>query len=86
MKQRSLRTLLRRAAARTLSIVLALPMTARAAAPVPLLTSTQTYLDGLSYREIADKLGKSAKSIDNAVQRIRQKLARNPNLGEISLS
>ena len=44
------------------------------------------YLDGLSYREIADKLGKSAKSIDNAVQRIRQKLARNPNLGEISLS
>ena len=44
------------------------------------------YLDGLSYREIADKLGKNAKSIDNAVQRIRQKLARNPNLGEISLS
>ena len=44
------------------------------------------YLDGLSYREIADKLGKSAKSIDNAVQRIRHKLARNPNLGEISLS
>ena len=49
MKQLSLRTLLRRAAALTLSIVLALPMTARAAAPVPLLTSTQTYLDGLSY-------------------------------------
>ena len=43
------------------------------------------YLDGLSYREIADKLGKSAKSIDNAVQRIRQKLGRNPNLGEISI-
>lgn len=42
------------------------------------------YLDGLSYREIADKLGKSAKSIDNAVQRIRKKLAQNPNLGEIS--
>ena len=44
------------------------------------------YLDGLSYREIADKLGKSAKSIDNAVQRIRKKLAQNPNLGEISES
>ncbi len=33
------------------------------------------YLEGLSYREIADRLGKSAKSIDNAVQRIRRKLA-----------
>ena len=37
------------------------------------------YLEGLSYREIADRLGKSAKSIDNAVQRIRNKLGRNPN-------
>jgi len=36
------------------------------------------YLDGLSYREIADRLGKSAKSIDNAVQRIRNKLGRTP--------
>ncbi len=44
------------------------------------------YLEGLSYREIADRLGKSAKSIDNAVQRIRHKLGRNPNLGEISKS
>lgn len=44
------------------------------------------YLDGLSYREIADRLGKSAKSIDNAVQRIRHKLARNHNLGDISKS
>ena len=44
------------------------------------------YLDGLSYIEIADRLGKSAKSIDNAVQRIRRKLARNPNLGDISIS
>ena len=44
------------------------------------------YLDGLSYREIADRLGKSAKSIDNAVQRIRHKLARNNNLGDISKS
>ncbi len=37
------------------------------------------YLEGLSYREIADRLGKSAKSIDNAVQRIRNKLSRNLN-------
>jgi len=42
------------------------------------------YLEGLSYREIADKLKKETKAIDNAVQRIRRKLARNPNLGEIS--
>ena len=49
MKQTSLRTLLRRAAALTLSVALSLPMTARATAPTPLLTSTQTYLDGVSY-------------------------------------
>ncbi len=42
------------------------------------------YLEGLSYREIAERLGKDEKAIDNAVQRIRRKLARNPNLGEIS--
>ena len=34
------------------------------------------YLDGLSYSEIAEKWGRSEKSIDNAVQRIRRKLAR----------
>lgn len=44
------------------------------------------YLEGLSYRDIAVKLGKDEKSIDNAVQRIRRKLARNPNLGDISVS
>jgi len=44
------------------------------------------YLDGLSYREIAERLKKDEKAIDNAVQRIRHKLARNPNLGEISKS
>lgn len=44
------------------------------------------YLEGLSYREIADRLCRSAKSIDNAVQRIRQKLARENNLGDISIS
>ena len=42
------------------------------------------YLEGLSYREIADRLCKDAKSIDNAVQRIRHKLARENILGEIS--
>ena len=44
------------------------------------------YLEGLSYHDIAAKLGKEAKSVDNAVQRIRRKLARNPNLGDISIS
>jgi RNA polymerase sporulation-specific sigma factor len=33
------------------------------------------YLDGHSYREMAECLHRSPKSIDNAVQRIRQKLA-----------
>lgn len=44
------------------------------------------YLDGLSYQDIASRLGKNTKSIDNAVQRIRHKLARNPKLGDISFS
>ena len=44
------------------------------------------YLEGLSYREIGERLGKDPKSIDNAVQRIRRKLARETNLGEISTS
>lgn len=35
------------------------------------------YLDGNSYDEIAFMLGKNTKSVDNAIQRIRQKLARN---------
>lgn len=33
------------------------------------------YLDGLSYGEIAEKVKKPAKSVDNAVQRIRRKAA-----------
>jgi RNA polymerase sporulation-specific sigma factor len=32
------------------------------------------YLEGKSYIEIADKLGKSMKSIDNALQRVKRKL------------
>ena len=44
------------------------------------------YMDGLSYLEIGNRLGKDIKSVDNAVQRIRRKLARNLNLGDISMS
>ena len=44
------------------------------------------YLDGLSYKDIAQRLGKEPKAIDNAVQRIRRKLARNFNSGDISIS
>ena len=35
----------------------------------------QFYLEGLTYRDIADRLGKEPKAVDNAVQRIRRKLA-----------
>ncbi len=34
------------------------------------------YLEGLSYTDIAAKTGRSVKSVDNAVQRIRHKLTR----------
>lgn len=34
------------------------------------------YLDGFTYQEIARATGKSTKAVDNAVQRIRRKLAR----------
>ena len=44
------------------------------------------YLDGLSYREIADRIQKSERSVDNAVQRIRHKLQRETSLGDISKS
>ena len=44
----------------------------------------ELYLEGLSYREIGTKLGKESKAVDNAVQRIRRKLAKNLNLGVIS--
>ena len=36
----------------------------------------ELYLQGLSQREIAARLGKSVKSVDNAVQRVRQKAVR----------
>lgn len=35
------------------------------------------YLSGYSYREIAERTGKNAKSIDNAIQRIRKKITEN---------
>ncbi len=41
------------------------------------------YLKGLSYREIAQIIKKSPKSVDNAVQRVRRKLAQ-LNYGDIS--
>lgn len=36
----------------------------------------ELYLEGLSYQEIADKMGKHIKSVDNALQRIKRKLDR----------
>lgn len=44
------------------------------------------YLDGLSCREIADAVGKPPKSVDNAVQRIRRKLAQQFISGDFSKS
>ncbi len=44
----------------------------------------ELYLSGLSYSDIAKKLNKSPKSVDNAVQRIRKKLAQCLNPGVIS--
>ena len=44
------------------------------------------YLDGRSYEQIGGQLGKDVKSVDNALQRIRRKLARNLNLSDISMS
>ena len=43
------------------------------------------FLDGLSYQDIASRLGKDTKSVDNAVQRIRHKLARNPQIRRYQL-
>ena len=42
------------------------------------------YLDGLTCREIAETVGKSPKSVDNAVQRIRRKIAGCLTSGELS--
>ena len=37
------------------------------------------YLDGLSYQEIAVSTGRNIKAVDNAIQRIRRKLAKLPS-------
>ena len=42
------------------------------------------YLKGLPYAEIAARVGKPPKAVDNAVQRIRRKLGRCPDPGDIS--
>jgi len=44
------------------------------------------YLDGLSCREIAETVGKPPKSVDNAVQRIRRKVAQHLLSGDVSES
>jgi len=44
------------------------------------------YLGGNSYQEIALRVNKSTKSVDNAVQRIRKKLTQYLDSGEISSS
>ena len=43
------------------------------------------YLDGKSYQEIAEALGRHVKSIDNALQRVKRKLEKYLELREISL-
>ena len=42
------------------------------------------YLEGLSCQEIAELIGKPPKSVDNAVQRVRRKVARQLYSGDIS--
>lgn len=44
----------------------------------------EPYLEGLSYCEIASMLHVSKKSVDNAIQRIRSKIARNYQSSEVS--
>ena len=44
------------------------------------------YLEGFSYQEIASQVNRSPKSVDNAVQRIRRKLAQHFSSGEVSES
>ena len=37
----------------------------------------ECYMQGMSYRDTADKLGLSVKSVDNAMLRVRRKLRSN---------
>ena len=45
-----------------------------------------SYLSGLSYQEIAEQLHRPRKAVDNAVQRIRKKVAQQVSSGVISES
>lgn len=47
-------------------------------------TVLQLYLGGYSYSEIAQQTGRQTKAVDNAVQRIRRKVARQLTSGDIS--
>lgn len=49
-------------------------------------TVLSLYLEGISYGEIAQRMGKPLKSVDNAVQRIRRKAAPFFSNGDISES
>ncbi len=49
-------------------------------------TVLQLYLGGYSYSEIAQQTGRQTKAVDNAVQRIRRKVARQLTSGDISKS
>ena len=40
------------------------------------ITVLKMYVDGLSYLEIGEKLNKTPKSIDNALQRIKRKITK----------
>lgn len=42
------------------------------------------YLDGRTYQEISSELKRHVKSIDNALQRVKRKLERYLNLGEVN--
>ncbi|TWT23007.1 RNA polymerase sporulation sigma factor SigH [Planomicrobium sp. CPCC 101110] len=44
------------------------------------------YLDGQSYQEISEKLGRHVKSIDNALQRVKRKLERHLQTNETGTS
>ena len=44
------------------------------------------YLQGLSYLEIAEQTNRSPKAVDNAVQRIRRKVAQHLISGDFSES
>lgn len=49
-------------------------------------TVLDEYLNGLSYQEISDITNKTSKAVDNAIQRIRRKLAQYLNSGDFSKS